>query len=67
LCFTPPEKRTWIWQWILLTAIAYQQLPAMEQGFDVHITDAGQSILTMVDGKAMPVTVEEYRASTPSR
>ena len=31
------------------------------QGFDVHITDAGQYIVTMVDGKAMPVTVEEYR------
>ncbi len=31
------------------------------QGFDVHVTNAGRYILTMVDGKAMPVTVEEYK------
>ena len=31
------------------------------QGFDVTITEAGKSILTMIDGKAMPVTVEEYK------
>jgi type I restriction enzyme R subunit len=31
------------------------------EGFDVHVTDAGRYILTMVDGKAMPVTVEEYK------
>lgn len=31
-------------------------------GFDVHVTDAGRSIVTEVDGKAMPVPVEEYRA-----
>ncbi|HEX9987502.1 MAG TPA: DEAD/DEAH box helicase family protein [Chloroflexia bacterium] len=30
-------------------------------GFEVHITDAGRYIITMVDGKAMPVTVEEYK------
>ena len=31
-------------------------------GFDVHVTDAGRYILTMGDdGKATPVTVEEYR------
>ncbi|MFH0809770.1 MAG: DEAD/DEAH box helicase family protein [Pseudomonadota bacterium] len=30
------------------------------EGFDVHITDAGRFIVTTVDGKAMPVTVEEY-------
>jgi type I restriction enzyme, R subunit len=35
--------------------------PVQVQGFDVTITDAGQSILTMVDGKAKPVTVEEYK------
>lgn len=35
--------------------------PVQVEGFDVTITDAGQSILTMVDGKAMPVTVEEYK------
>jgi type I restriction enzyme R subunit len=31
------------------------------QGFDVRITDAGRYILTTVDGKAMPVTIEEYK------
>ncbi|MBZ4656000.1 MAG: hsdR 3 [Thermoanaerobacter sp.] len=36
--------------------------PAIQvEGFDVRITDAGRYILTMVDGKAMPVTVEEYK------
>lgn len=32
------------------------------EGFDVHISDSGRYIVTMVDGKAMPVTVEEYKA-----
>lgn len=32
------------------------------EGFDVRVTDAGRYIVTMVDGKAMPVTVEDYRA-----
>ncbi len=32
------------------------------EGFDVHITDAGRYIVTQVDGKALPVTVEEYKA-----
>jgi type I restriction enzyme R subunit len=31
------------------------------EGFDVHVTDAGRYIVTTVDGKAMPVTVEEYK------
>jgi type I restriction enzyme R subunit len=31
------------------------------EGFDVHVTDAGRYIMTSVDGKAMPVTVEEYK------
>jgi type I restriction enzyme R subunit len=31
------------------------------EGFEVIVTDAGNSILTMLDGKAMPVTVEEYK------
>jgi type I restriction enzyme R subunit len=31
------------------------------EGFDVRVTDAGRFILTEVDGKAMPVTVEEYK------
>jgi type I restriction enzyme R subunit len=32
------------------------------EGFDVTVTDAGKYIVTQVDGKAMPVTVEEYKA-----
>jgi len=31
------------------------------EGFDVQITDAGRLIVTMVDGRAMPVTVEDYK------
>lgn len=31
------------------------------EGFEVGITPAGHYILTMVDGKAMPVTLEEYK------
>lgn len=30
-------------------------------GFDVHITDAGRYIVDQIDGKAQPVTVEEYK------
>ncbi len=41
--------------------------PVQVQGFDVTITEAGNSILTMVDGKAMPVTVEEYKERLASR
>ena len=32
------------------------------EGFDVHITPAGRYIVAQVDGKAMPITVEEYKA-----
>lgn len=32
------------------------------QGFDVHVTDAGRYVVTQVDGRAMPVTIEEYKA-----
>ena len=32
------------------------------EGFDVHISDAGRFIVTDVDGRAMPVPVEEYKA-----
>jgi type I restriction enzyme R subunit len=35
--------------------------PIQVEGFDVRVTDAGRYIVTMVDGKAVPVTVEEYR------
>ncbi|MDQ6894205.1 MAG: DEAD/DEAH box helicase family protein [Acidobacteriota bacterium] len=31
------------------------------EGFDVHVTEAGRFIVTSVDGRAMPVTVEEYK------
>jgi type I restriction enzyme R subunit len=31
------------------------------EGFNVRVTDAGRSILTMVDGKATPITVEAYK------
>lgn len=31
------------------------------EGFDVHITDAGRYILATVDGRAMPITIEEYK------
>jgi len=37
------------------------------EGFEVAVTPAGHSILTMVDGKAMPVTVEEYKERLASR
>ncbi|MBI4248534.1 MAG: DEAD/DEAH box helicase family protein [Elusimicrobia bacterium] len=36
--------------------------PIQVEGFDIRITDAGRSILTMVDGKTQPITVEEYKA-----
>lgn len=32
------------------------------EGFEVAVTPAGRYIVTQVDGKAMPVTVEEYEA-----
>ncbi len=41
--------------------------PIQVQGFDVTITEAGKSVVTMVDGKAMPVTVEEYKARLAQR
>jgi type I restriction enzyme R subunit len=37
------------------------------EGFDVRITDAGRYIVTMVDGKAVPVTIEEYKERLASR
>jgi type I restriction enzyme R subunit len=36
-------------------------------GFDVRVTDAGRLVLTQVDGKVVPVTVEEYRARLAER
>jgi type I restriction enzyme R subunit len=37
------------------------------EGFDVHITDAGRFIVADVDGKAMPVPLEEYKARLAAR
>ena len=37
------------------------------EGFDVHITDAGRFIVADVDGKAMPVPVDEYKARLAAR
>jgi type I restriction enzyme, R subunit len=37
------------------------------EGFDIKITDAGRYILSTVDGKAMPVSVEEYQEQLISR
>lgn len=31
------------------------------EGFDVHVTPAGRYIITQQDGRAVPVTIEEYR------
>lgn len=46
----------------------YPETHAIEvEGFEVAVTPAGHSILTMVDGKAVPVTVEEYKERLASR
>lgn len=37
------------------------------EGFEVHITDAGRFIVADVDGKAMPVPIEEYKARLAAR
>ncbi|MBW4679601.1 MAG: hypothetical protein KME19_05745 [Microcoleus vaginatus WJT46-NPBG5] len=37
------------------------QRTILVEGFDVKITPAGRYILTMVDGEALPVTIEEYK------
>jgi type I restriction enzyme R subunit len=37
------------------------------EGFDVRVTDAGRYILASVEGRAMPVTVEEYKARLAAR
>jgi type I restriction enzyme R subunit len=39
-----------------------QEPTVLVEGFDVRVTDAGHYIVTMVDGKTRPVTVEEYKA-----
>lgn len=37
------------------------------EGFDVFVTNAGKYILTSVDGKAVPVTVEAYKERLAAR
>jgi type I restriction enzyme R subunit len=37
------------------------------EGFDVRVSDAGRYIVTQVDGKAMPVTIEEYKERLAAR
>lgn len=37
------------------------------EGFQVRVTDAGRYIVTEEDGKAMPVTIEEYKERLASR
>jgi len=37
------------------------------EGFDVRVTEAGRYIVSEVDGKAMPVTVEEYKEHLAER
>ena len=41
--------------------------PISVEGFDVHITDAGRFIVADVDGKAMPVPLDEYKARLAER
>lgn len=35
--------------------------PLQVEGFEIHISEAGRYILTQVDGRTAPVTVEEYK------
>ena len=37
------------------------------EGFDVRVSDAGRYVVTMVDGRAMPVTVDEYKQRVAER
>ncbi|MHB9108553.1 MAG: DEAD/DEAH box helicase family protein [Armatimonadota bacterium] len=37
------------------------------EGFDVHVTDAGRFIVADVDGKAMPIPIDEYKARLAAR
>ncbi len=39
----------------------------MVEGFEVHITDAGRFIVADVDGRAMPVPIEDYKARLAAR
>lgn len=35
--------------------------PIIVEGLEVHVNDVGKYIITQVDGKAVPVTLEEYK------
>jgi len=37
------------------------------QGFDVRVTEAGRYVVTQVDGRAMPITLEDYKAGLAAR
>jgi type I restriction enzyme R subunit len=37
------------------------------EGFDVHVTDAGRFIVAQVDGRALPVPLEDYKARLAAR
>ena len=37
------------------------------EGFEIHVSDAGRYIVTDVDGKAVPVTIEEYKERLTAR
>ncbi len=37
------------------------------EGLDVHVTDAGRFIVAQVDGKAMPVPLEDYKSQLAAR
>src|SRR5207244_3795277 len=37
------------------------------EGIDVQVSDSGRSVLTTIDGRAMPVTIEEYRQRLAAR
>jgi len=37
------------------------------EGFDVHVTDAGRYIVADVDGRAMPIPIDEYKARLAAR
>ncbi len=41
--------------------------PILIDGLEVHVSDAGRYIVADVDGKAMPIAVEEYRARLAQR
>jgi type I restriction enzyme, R subunit len=41
--------------------------PIEVEGFEVLVTDAGRMVVTQVDGRAMPVSVEEYKQIIAAR